>query len=292
MNWLFFVEVVSSGLLAGFITWLCVPAGNPWDLLENFQTSLLAVGIYSGMFMGLVSALPALIVEKRLFKAGGYWISATSVGFAVSMMAAVIYAIFAEIVQENIIVSPGLIRFSWWIIMSLSLSVCFAIIHHSLKIGCRALMGLTPGFLVAGTLLDRFFLIEQKWLLAYLFIGGITGSCLSLAWELLKESWLDEDSGGWLVYRYFIDGPEFIAGGLDECDISIDGAPEHVFVILEKEGLHTLEVIDDKEVIRVNNCRFRYRVLCDGDLITAGNRSFIYHSKLARSRDILPEAAA
>jgi hypothetical protein len=44
--------------------------------------------------------------------------------------------------------------------------------------------------------------------------------------------------------------------------------------------------------LRVNRCRFRYRVLVDGDSIVAGNRVFIYHSKLARSRDVMPEATA
>ncbi len=292
MNWLFFIEVVCSGLFAGLVTWLITPAGNAWDLLENFQTSLLATGIFSGMFIGLVSALPVLISEKRLVKASGYWISATSVGLAINMLAAVIYAIVAEILRDNLVVSQGLLRFFWWIFMSLSISVCFAILHHSIKIGCRALMGLTPGFIIAGTLVDRLLLIEHKWLMAFLFIGGIIGSCLALVWEILKESWLDEDAGGYMIYRYYLDSAEFVAGGADECDLSIDGLSENVFVIFEKDGLHILEVVDDKQIIHVNNCRFRYRVLTDGDVIAAGGRSFVYHSKLARSRDILPEAAA
>lgn len=292
MNWLFFIEVIFSGLVAGFVTWIFSPAGNPWDLLENFQTSLMAIGIFSGMFLGLVSALPVLVAERRLLKACGYWISATSVGLAVNMLAAVVYAILVEVFLEYVIVPAGLVRFFWWLFMSLSISACFAILHHSIKIGCRALMGLTPGFIIAGTFIDKFFLTEHKWLLAYLFIGGIIGSCLALVWDLLKECWLDEDVGGWIFYRYYLDGPEFVAGGVDECDLSIDGVPDNIFVIFEKDGLHTLEVIDDKQVIHINNCRFRYRVLSDGDVIAAGNRSFVYHSKLARSRDILPEAAA
>lgn len=292
MNWLFFIEVVCSGLLAGLVTWLFTPAGNPWDLLENFQTSLLAMGIFSGMFIGLVSALPILVMEKRLVKASGYWISATSVGLAINMLAAVIYAILAEMLMDKVVVSAALMRFFWWVFMSVSISICFGILHHSVKIACRALMGLTPGFIIAGTVLDRFFLLEHKWLLAFLFVGGVIGSCLALVWELLKESWLDEDAGGWLVYRYYLDTSEFVAGGVDECDLSIDGVPDNIFMIFEKDGLHTLEVIDDKQVIRINNYRLRYRVLSDGDVIAAGNRSFVYHSKLARSRDILPEAAA
>ncbi len=292
MNWLFFIEVIGSGLLAGLTTWMLTPAGNPWDLIENFQTSLLATGLFSGLFVGLVSSLPILIMEKRLVKAGGYWVSATSVGLAVNMLAAVIFAIAAEVLLGQMFVPASLLRFFWWIFMSVSMSACFAILHHSLKIGCRALMGLTPGFLIAGTMVDRILLVDHQWLQGYLLVGGIIGTCLAISWELLKESWLDEDTGGMFFYRYYIDGGEFVAGGLDECDLSIDGVAENVFVISEKDGVHCIEVIDDKQIIRINNSRFRYRVLTDGDVIAAGGRTLVYHSKLARSRDILPEAAA
>ncbi|MDN5279966.1 MAG: hypothetical protein PWR01_3931 [Clostridiales bacterium] len=292
MNWLFMIEVCFSGLIAGVFAWLVSPAGNPWDMFGNFQTSLLSTGIFSGLFIGLVSALPVLLMEKRLVKAAGYWISATSVGLAINMLAAVVFTIFGEVILDRIIISEGLIRFFWWIFMSVSLSICFGILHHSVKIGCRALMGLTPGFLIAGTLVDKFFLIEHRWLMSYLFIGGVVGSCFAIVWDLLKESWLDEDPGGWFIFRYYIDCPEFIAGGVNECDLSIDGASDNIFAIVEKDGLHSLEVLDDKQVIRINNCHFRYRVLTDGDIIAVEGRCFVYHSKLARSRDILPEAAA
>lgn len=292
MNWLFFFEVCFSGLLSGLITWVISPGGNPWNLLENFQTSLLATGIFSGFFIGFVSSLPVLIMEKRLHKAIGYWISATSIGLAVNMLSAVVFTIVGELIVDKGLVSEGLMRFSWWIFMSLSMSVCFGVLHHSVKIGCRSLMGLTPAFLIAGTLADKFFLPEQKWLMSYLFIGGVVGSCFALAWELLKENWLDEDAGGCMVYRFYVDGPEFTAGGLDECDISIDGVADHIFVINETDGVHILEIVDDKQLLRINNCRFRYRILADGDIITVGHRVFVYHTKLARSRDILPEAAA
>ncbi|GAB4284530.1 MAG: hypothetical protein Kow0029_31140 [Candidatus Rifleibacteriota bacterium] len=292
MNWLFFIEVCFAGLVSGLAAWAVSPGGNPWDLLGNFQASLLATGIFSGLFVGFVSSLPVLIMEKRLLKACRYWISATSVGLAVNMLAAVIFTILFEIITVNKIVSQGLIRFAWWIFMSVAIAICFGILHHSMKITCRVLMGLTPGFLIAGTLVDKFLIVKQEWLLSYLFIGGVVGSCFVLAWELLKESWLDEDPGGWFIYRYYIDSPEFVVGGLDECDLSIDGVSDNIFVILEKDGVHIIEVLDDKLLLRINNCRFRYRVLSDGDAVKVENRVFIYHSKLSRSRDILPEAAA
>jgi hypothetical protein len=289
---LFYLQVSLSGALAGFLTWIITPEGNPWNLFENFQTGLLANGLFAGLFIGLISALPVLINEKRLLKSLGFLISASTVGLAINMLAVVVFTIIGEVVLSHIVIDKGILRFFWWFFLSCSFSICFAILYHDLKQGCRALMGLTPGFIFAGTLLDRFFIKEQRWLLSYVFFGLVCAICFAIVWDLLKESWLDENPGSLFMKRYYIDEAEFVAGGLDECELSLDGMPENVFSIIEREGIHTLEVLDDKMLISINNCRFRYRVLIDGDVIAVGGRSFVYHSKLARSRDILPEAAA
>ncbi|MGM0598639.1 MAG: FHA domain-containing protein [Candidatus Rifleibacteriota bacterium] len=292
MNWLYFLEVSFSGILAGLITWLVTPEGNPWDLFDNFQKSLLANGLFYGLFVGLVSAIPVLINEKRLSKCFGIFISASAVGLAVIMMSTVVYTILGELAINHLILSVSTVKLFWWLFLSIALSSCFAILHHSMKIFCRALMGLTPGFLIAGSLVNKLFVAEQNWLMAYLFVGLIISCCFVLAWELLKEAWLDEESGSGFLFRYYLDSPEYFIGGSDDCNLSIDGMPAQLCVIFEKEGLHYLEVFDDKSILKINNCRFRYRVLIDGDIIKAGDRTFIYHSKFARSRDILPEAAA
>ena len=128
--------------------------------------------------------------------------------------------------------------------------------------------------------------------MSFLLLGGVTGSGFAIAWELLKESWLDEYPGHFVFFRYYIDASEFIAGSTDDCDLSLPEGPETLFIITEKDGLHTIEAQDEDLSLRVNHARFRYRVLVDGDSIVVGERVFIYHSKLARSRDIMPEAAA
>lgn len=292
MNWLYFIEVSMSALLAGLFTWLVTPEGNPWDLFANFQQSLLANGLFYGLFVGLASSIPVLVMEKRLSKFFSIFISASLVGLAVIMMAAVVYTIIGELAINHLILSVSSVKLFWWLYLSIALSSCFAILYHSLKIFCRALMGLTPGFLISGSLVNKLFVAEQSWLMAYIFVGLVIACCFVLAWELLKEAWLDEDGGSGFLFRYYLDSPEFVVGGSDNCNLSIDGMPAQLFVIYEKEGLHNLEVFDDKSILRINNCRFRYRVLIDGDIIKAGDRTFVYHSKFARSRDILPEAAA
>lgn len=292
MNWLLFIQLCFSGLFAGFFAWLVAPGGNPWDLIDNFQTGLLVTGVFSGVFTGLVIALPVQIMEKRRSKAFAHMISASSVGLSIPMLGAVIFSIFAGILTSSVSVPSGVLRFFWWLCLSLCLSGCFGLLYRSLKIMCRSLMGLTPAFIIAGAFLDRYFLIQQYYLLSFLFIGGLAGFGLALSWELLKESWLDEDAGWRVVFRYYIDGPEFVAGSADECDLTFPDGPGSLFVIYEKDGLHVVETLEDELTLKVNNCRFRYRALVDGDTITAGNRVFVYHTRLSRTRDAMPEAAA
>lgn len=151
-------------------------------------------------------------------------------------------------------------------------------------------MGLTPALMIAGAFVDRIFLSDSNSLMAFLLLGGVTGSGFAIAWELLKESWLDEYVGYQIIFRYYIDGPEFIAGSTDDCDLSLPEGPETLFVITEKDGLHTIEAHSEDVSLKINHSRFRYRILVDGDSIVVGQRVLIYHSKLARSRDVMPEA--
>ncbi len=292
MNWILFLEVCFSGLFAGFFTWLISPGGHPWDLIENFQTGLLTTGVFCGLFTGLVMALPVLTRERRPAKALGYWISAASVGLSVTMLGGVIFTIFVNVLTANTTVASGVLRFFWWMFLSCCLSGCFGILHGSLKIMCRSLMGLTPAFIVAGAFVDRFFLLQQHYLLAFLFLGGMIGFGFALAWEILKETWLDEEVSRMLTYRYYHDSPEFIAGSSDECDLTLAEGPPNLFAITEKEGIHAVEALDQDQGLRMNRGRFRYRVLVDGDTINVGTRVFVYHSKLARTRDVMPEATA
>jgi hypothetical protein len=292
LNWLFFFIVCFSGLLSGYCTWLISPDTNPWNLVDNFQSGLLVTGVFCGLFTGLVSALPVIIMEWRRTKAVAYWISATSVGLSITMLGAVVFAIVANLVVSQFILPSGVLRFFWWMFLSLCLAGCFGILHGSLRIMCRAIMGLTPAFIIAGSFIDSFSLTSNHLLVSFLFLGGTVGFGFALAWDLLKESWIDEDRGRFMIFRYYIDGSEFVAGKADECDLTLPEGPAQLFVVSEKDGLHVLEVLEEDQMVKVNHSQFRYRVLVDGDSITVGDRVFIYHSKLARSRDALPEAVA
>lgn len=292
MNWLFFFEVCFSGLVAGLFTWLVSPGGQPWDLIENFQTGLLTTGVFCGLFTGLVMSLPVLVRERRVSKAISYLASSASVGLAVTMLGGVIFTMITNIISANTVIPVGVLRFFWWLFLSCCLSGCYGILYGSVKIMCRSMMGLTPAFIVAGAFVDRFFILPGHYLLSFLFLGGMIGFGFALSWELLKESWLDEEISRYIVYRYYLDGPEFVAGSSDECDLTLPDGPENLFLISEKDELHVVEALDDKQGLRVNHGRFRYRVLIDGDVINVGNRVFVYHTKLARTRDVMPEAAA
>jgi len=292
LNWLFFFIVCFSGLLSGFCTWLVAPDTNPWNLVENFQTGLLITGVFCGLFTGLVTALPIIVMERKPGKVLAYWISATSIGLSITMLGAVVFVIAVNMIAPLTQFPSGVMRFFWWMFLSLCLSCCFGILHNSMRIMCRSLMGLTPAFIIAGSFIDRFFLTQNHLLLSFLFLGAMIGFGFALAWELLKESWLDEEVSSFIVFRYYIDGPEFLAGAADECDLTLAEGPSHLFSISEKEGIHIIEVLEDEHIVKINRSALRYRVLVDGDSIAAGGRVFIYHSKFARSRDVLPEAVA
>lgn len=288
MNLLFFFIVCFSGVLTGFGTWLIAPDTSPWNLIDNFQAGLLVTGVFCGLFSGLVTALPVIIMERKFSKASSCWISATSIALSITMLGAVIFAILAAVAGYFTVLPSSVLRFFWWLFLSLCLATSFGILHNSIKIMCRTLMGLTPAFIIAGSSIDRF--AQNHLLLSFLFLGAMIGFGFALAWDFLKESWLDEETSRYIVFRYYIDGPEFLAGSADECDLTFPFGPEHLFLITEKEGLHIFETLEDEHIVKINRSVLRYRTLIDGDTINVSGRVFTYHSKLARSRDAMPEA--
>jgi hypothetical protein len=286
------VEVTIAGLLGGYAAWLVSPAGISWNVLLNFQATILTVGVFSGIFTGLVYALPHLSRERRPTKFFAQLVSCTSVGLAIPMLGGVVYTILAEIIVEQLNVPGGVARFFWWLLLSLLISTCFGILNHSLKIMCRTMMGLIPSFLISGVVLDKVFLPHEEYLKGALFIGVIISVGYIIAWELLKDAWLDEEINSSVSFRYFIDSADFIIGSSDTCDLSLDDGPAQILCISCNDGIHALDVLGDENRIVVNSSRIRHRVLVDGDVISIGSRRFTYHSKLARSRDIIPEAFA
>jgi hypothetical protein len=208
------------------------------------------------------------------------------------MVGGVIFSILAGFIVDRAVLPMGVLRFGWWTFLAIFLSGAFGFLHGSFKVLCRTMLGLTPSFIIAGIILDKYFLPKQEWLQAFLLLGLCVGIGFAIAWELLKEAWIEEDRGGYLVFRYILESTDFVIGSSDDCDLTIDFGPEHLLCITEKDSLHTLEVLEEHESVKVNSSYIRYRTLVEGDVIKIADKTFVYHSKLARSRDAIPEAFA
>ncbi len=290
LNWLFIFESCISGLLAGFLSWLTYHGGNPWNLIENFQTGLMTSGMFCGLFAGLASFLPIIVMQRKISKALNYLVSGFVVGFSISVLFGVVYSLIIEsIINSGATIPSSVIRFFWWLILAIGLSSSFGFLHGSIKALCRGLMGFTPAFIIAGALTDKIFIIDSRYMLSFLFLGGMIGLGFSIAWELLKEAWLDEYKGWGINFRYYIDENEFSCGSADECDLTITSGPEVSFIITEKDSVHIFELQDENFGASVNKSKFRYRALVDGDKINVQDKEFIYHSTLSRTREEMPE---
>ena len=289
MNFLFFLESCISGLLAGLISWLLYRGGNPWDLLGNFQISLMASSIFCGMFSGLVSSTQILVMERKVKKATNYFLSSFIVCFSITALGSVVYSLIMEsVINNGTQLSTSVLRFFWWLLLAIELSCGFGFLHNSLKVLCKTLMGFTPAFIIAGALVDKTFLLDNNYLLSFLFLGLIIGLSFAIAWELLKEGWLDEYRGYGITFRYYLEG-EFSAGSSDECDLTLQDGPETLFIIVERDSVHIFELQVNEFRASVNGSKFRYRALVDGDKINVGERAFIYHSTYSRIKEEMPE---
>ncbi len=292
MNWLFFIESTFSGVFAGYITWLLTPAGNNWNILIDFQTSLLSVGIFCGLFVGLFRCISPAVRERRLLKSIKSFIFGFSTGLALSMFGSVVFTILARFGGTKFSISDSTIRILWWTCLGMCIASSFGILYKSLKILFRAFLGITPGIIISGLAIDKYFLPNEAYLLAIVFTGAVSAISLAIAWEILKDAWLDEELTFMIKYRFFIDSPDYYIGSSDDCELSIEIGPPKLMCLSEKNGLHILEIFDDKSCLMINSHKFRYKTLVDGDIITIGERKLVYHSRFARSQDIIPEALA
>lgn len=286
MNLLFFIENIVSGLLAGLFSWLLFPNVNSWDLMENFLAGLMATSSFCGFFTGLASAFPVLIAEKRYKKASTYFVSGFVSAFATTALTSVAYSFVIEELQITGTNLPNsVIRFFWWFLLSLGLSCSFGYLHGTTKSLCKALMGITPAFIITGALVDKMLVNDPNYMFTFLLLGIMLGLGFSVSWEVLKESWLDEYAGHGITFRYFLDTEEFYAGSADENDLTLQEGPEILFSITEKDGVHIFELQNQYLKTQVNNSNFRYRTLTEGDKITIGDRDFIYHTTFSHSKN-------
>ena len=290
MNLLFFAESMVSGLLAGFFSWMFYREGNPWDLIGNFQTSLLTASIFCGFFASLITMLPIVIMERKLRKASTYFLSAFVIAFSLTALSSVVYSLCIEyLFNFGTEIPNSVFRFFWWLILSISLSCSFGFLHGNLKNLCKALMGITPSFIIAGALVDKMLLGNHSLVLTFLLLGGTLGLGFYITWELLKEAWLDEYICTGITFRYYLDDSEFSAGSADDNDMTLQDGPESLFQIKEKDGVHIFELNDTEFRACVNNSKFRYRALVEGDKINVLPREFIYHTKFSHIKDEMPE---
>lgn len=289
MNFLFFIESSISGIIAGFLSWLLYRGGNPWDLLGNFQVSLMTSSMFCGLFAGLISSIPIIIMERRFYKALNYFVSPFLICFSLTALGSVIYSIIMEsIIDSGAIIPLTVLRFFWWLLLAIGLSCTFSFLYSSLKMLCKTLMGFIPAFIVTGALIDKIFLLDNNYILSFLFLGLMIGIGHAIAIDLLKEGWLDEYRGSGITFRYYLED-EFSAGNSNECDLSLPEGPEVLFYITEKDSVHIFELQDSEFRASVNGSKFRYRALVDGDKINIGERDFIYHSSFSRIREEMPE---
>ena len=215
MNFLFFIESCLSGIIAGLISWLFYRGGNPWDLIGNFQNSLMISSMFCGLFAGFISSFPILVMERRINKVLYYCISPFIICFSLTALGSVIYSLIMEsLINSGANIPSTVLRFFWWLLLAIGLSCTFSFLHNSLKILCKTLIGFTPAFIIAGALVDKIVLLDTNYLLSFLFLGLMIGLGYAIAYELLKEGWLDEYRGYDITFRYYLDDEEFRADSL------------------------------------------------------------------------------
>lgn len=290
MNLLFFLEMLFSGLFAGYCTWLSYRNAVPWGFAENFLGTLLSTGIFASCLTGAVHALPALLGEKMPKKALVRFGHAAAVGLAIPMMATVIFALAREMLRPALLSSDLLCRSGWWLFLAFALALSNALCSGNLKIFCKSLLGLSPAILLAGILNDVFFIPRQLFLFGSITLGSAGGIGLFLVSELLKEAWLEEYCDCLMKNQYLLDTDEFVAGSAIDCDMTLDDGPLQKFCIVERGGLFSIEVIDESPML-ISGSRFRYRMLMEGDILDVGDKKFVFHTKYAKARDAIPQAA-
>ncbi len=291
MNPRFLFHHTLAGVFAGYGAWLTFRATDPWTFGEGFLPTLFTSGVFAALLLGLAAALPPLFDDWQARKAGHQFLAAAVPALAFAMPATVVFAIVAGSTGLARVLPLLVLRAFWWSLLAAALGACRGFVTGSLRAAATTGAGLLPGLVGPGLLFDLFFLPRGLWLPGSLFLGAVAGACLALALDLLKEAWL-EDLGGSAPWRtqFLLETEEFVAGGDEDCDLVLPEAPPQAFSILEKDEGHVLESLDDTP-IKVTGCRFRCRLLVDGDVIEAGGRTLVYHNRLARSRDAVPQPA-
>ncbi|MFZ2956417.1 MAG: hypothetical protein WA705_05970 [Candidatus Ozemobacteraceae bacterium] len=268
--------------------------GAPWSFGEDFLPTLLVTCIFGGVLLGSIFGFLSYGNEGRPGKALRRFAGAGAFGLAIPVTAAVVFS-FAQDGLQLFSFMPWIVRRAlWWTTLAASLGAARGFWIEDTRAGCIALLGLVPGVTLAGVACDLVFFAHGLYLAGSLLLGIATGCSMGLAVELLKESWLEEVDGPLralgLQRQFLLETEEFVAVHEGDGDFSLNEDAGVAFTIIEKDGIHILESLDG-EPIRIGNGRYRYRTLLDGDAIHIGVEAWIYHTRWARTRDVLPEAA-
>ncbi len=290
MNLLNLLAHLLSGLLAGYASWMSLREGTPWAFGGGFLATLFSTGIFSACFVGFSFSLLSLGNEMRYSKALRYFSTGAATGLAIPMTGAVLFSLVFDVMDLHHRFPDIVIRCLWWVTLSGSIAGARGIALGNSKAGMISFLGLAPGLLLAGLLFDRFFVPRELFLVGSIVLGLAAGSGLGIGLELLKEAWLESSSSSLLRAQYILETEEFTAGRGDHFDMSLSEGPKNRFVIIEKEGIHFIEVLADEPLVLSGGGRFRYRVLCEGDAIIVDDQVWIYHTRYMRTRDALPQA--
>ncbi len=292
MNPRFLLQHTVSGLFAGYAAWFTFRDSDPWTFGDGFLTTLFTTGIFGAVLLGLGAALPPLFDDWQARKAGHLFFANALPALAFAMPTAVLFALLAGSTGLPRLAPVLVVRTLWWSLLTAALGACRGFVTGNLRTAASTMAGLLPGLVAAGLLLDLFFVPRGLWLAGSLFFGAVTGACLALALDLLKEAWLEDlGRGGLWRPQYLLDAEEFVAGSDEDCDLILPEAPAQAFSITEKDEGHILESLDEAP-IKVTGGRFRCRLLVDGDVFEVAGRTFVYHNRLARTRDTAPQPAA
>lgn len=252
----------------------------------------MTTGIFSAFLLGLGAALLSLGNEMRYGKALRLFSSNSAAGFAIPMVGAVLFSLVFEVFGKSLRVPFFVERSMWWLTLALGVSLARGAVLGNFRGALVGLMGLAPGLLFAGLLMDRFFVPRDVWLIGSLVFGGVAGFSLAFSMELLKGAWLEFPAENFLCRQYILETEEFFVGSGDYCDMTLGDGPEHRFMILDRDGMHSLETLSGDPVLVRGRGKFRYRILSEGDTIQIDDRVWVYHSRILRTRDVVGEAAA
>ncbi len=290
MNWLFIMESMGAGLMAGLASYAIVEPSFLWSSMEDFTPILFVSIVFSGVFVGLIFSFPLFLYERSLSKLLKRFIFAASTAAVFVALGVISYRLLIETYFKLNTMQGKADRLLWWISLGTCQCASFGMLGGGYKNWGRAIMGIVPTLVVVGSIIDVGLSTDLSLLSSFLLLGIVVGAGYGIVWDLLRESWLDEFPTKTLGFRYYLDSENFWLGSSRLCDITIAQGPEVSFKITETDGMHILETFGEP-LIKINKNKVKYKILEDGDVLELGTKKLVYHTRIARSRDIIPELA-